>query len=608
MVALSHATARELGYAPPPDSEDAKRPFVEVSGRKGLGVKADDLLDTLIEKAGGEVAKRNPELSDRRRRAHRRSMIAIAAVRYFLIKFSRGKVIAFDLDEALSFEGESGPYIQYAVVRANNIFQKLQQRDGLDEARCWRRWRDVPAGELTGDNGNHELWSLVLEAARLDEVVEQVIRTLEFSVLAKYAFALAQAFNAFYHPLADPERGARRRAALARGGGHLPAQPADAGARPDGRRRSGADVARMPVIAIAPCSKLHDYEEAVAPRRRRGRCVSTRTRAPPADVIAPASTGMLLTGGGDVLPSLYGEAAHPDVRRRGDRTRRLRARAGAPRARRRPAALRHLPRHPGAERRAAAARSCRTFPIKSARLVESRHCASRRTRSRTTSGSPSGSLLESLMRERLEGDTCPVNSRHHQAPRRARQRTRGHRDRARRRHRSDRGSRRSASASACSGTRRTSVGPASSGRCSKGSSKAAQRDHAVTPADRLRELLRRPGILVMPGCHDAMSARLIEEAGFEIGFMSGFAVSASRLGMPDTGLISYGEMVDQGRNICRAVSIPMIGDGDTGFGSAQNIKRTGARLRERRVRLHHARGSGRAEALRPHRRQVGRRA
>jgi 2-methylisocitrate lyase-like PEP mutase family enzyme len=96
----------------------------------------------------------------------------------------------------------------------------------------------------------------------------------------------------------------------------------------------------------------------------------------------------------------------------------------------------------------------------------------------------------------------------------------------------------------------------------------------VTPADRLRDLLRRPGILVMPGCHDAMSARLIEEAGFEIGFMSGFAVSASRLGMPDTGLISYGEMVEQGRNVCRAVSIPMIGDGDTGFGSAQNIKRT----------------------------------
>ena len=78
----------------------------------------------------------------------------------------------------------------------------------------------------------------------------------------------------------------------------------------------------------------------------------------------------------------------------------------------------------------------------------------------------------------------------------------------------------------------------------------------------------------MPGCHDAISASLIQESGFEIGFMSGFAVSASRLGMPDTGLISYGELVDQGTNICRAVTIPMIGDGDTGFGSAQNIKRT----------------------------------
>jgi len=96
----------------------------------------------------------------------------------------------------------------------------------------------------------------------------------------------------------------------------------------------------------------------------------------------------------------------------------------------------------------------------------------------------------------------------------------------------------------------------------------------MTAAARLRTLLARPGLVTMPGCHDAMSARLIEDAGFELGFMSGFAVSASRLGMPDTGLISYGEMVDQGRNICRAVSIPLIGDGDTGFGSAQNIKRT----------------------------------
>src|SRR5687768_12598136 len=150
MVALSHATARELGFAPPPDSEDAKRPFVEVSGRKGLGVKADDLLDTMIRKASAEVAKRNPELpaEDTERTARR---IAIAAVRYFLIKFSRGKVIAFDLDEALSFEGESGPYIQYAVVRANNIFQKVQQRDGLDEAALVQTLRDISTAELRSE-------------------------------------------------------------------------------------------------------------------------------------------------------------------------------------------------------------------------------------------------------------------------------------------------------------------------------------------------------------------------------------------------------------------------------------------------------------------------
>ena len=200
MVALSHATARELGFAPAPDSEDAKRPFVEVSGRKGLGVKADDLLDTVIKKAGEEVAKRNQELSETEvaRTAH---MIGIAAVRYFLVKFSRGKVIAFDLEEALSFQGESGPYIQYAIVRINNIFRKLQERDGLDEAALVAPLATTPAGELTGDNG-HELWSLVLEAARLDEVVEQVVASLEFSVLAKYAYGLAQAFNAFYnlHP------------------------------------------------------------------------------------------------------------------------------------------------------------------------------------------------------------------------------------------------------------------------------------------------------------------------------------------------------------------------------------------------------------------------
>lgn len=212
MVALSHATARELGFAPAPDSEDAKRPFVEVSGRKGLGVKADDLLDRVIDKAEAEVARRNPELapSEHRRIAE---MIGTAAVRYFMIKYSRTKVIAFDIDEALSFEGESGPYLQYALVRAASIFHKLRDREGLTEDAILATLAATSPAALDGHDGDHELWSLVLEASRLDEIVEQVVRSLEFSVLGKYAFGLAQLFNAFYHksPILNEERADVRR-------------------------------------------------------------------------------------------------------------------------------------------------------------------------------------------------------------------------------------------------------------------------------------------------------------------------------------------------------------------------------------------------------------
>jgi len=212
MVALSHATAKELGIAPPPGSDDAKRPFVEVSGRKGQGVKADDLIDRVIEKALVEVERRQPDLpaADGRKIAED---IGIAAVRYFLIKYSRTKVITFDIDEALSFEGESGPYLQYAVVRANNIFQKLQDRLGLDEAALLAPLPTALPDAINGADGDHELWGLVLEASRLDDVVEQVVRTLEFAVLAKYGFGLAQLFNAFYHraPILNEERDDVRR-------------------------------------------------------------------------------------------------------------------------------------------------------------------------------------------------------------------------------------------------------------------------------------------------------------------------------------------------------------------------------------------------------------
>ncbi len=210
MVTLTHNTARQLGYTL--SAEDAARPFVEVSGRKGLGVKADDLLDVLEKKAGEEVAKRNPDLSaDETRRIA--EAIAIAAVRYFMIRFSRGKVIAFDIDEALNFEGESGPYLQYAVVRANNIFQKLRDREGVLEAEFLGPLTGTPAEELNGEAHGHDLWALVLDASRLDEVAEQAVRTLEFSVLAKYAFGLAQTFNAFYHrfPILNEERDDARR-------------------------------------------------------------------------------------------------------------------------------------------------------------------------------------------------------------------------------------------------------------------------------------------------------------------------------------------------------------------------------------------------------------
>ncbi len=209
MVALSHATARELGYDV---AADADRPFVEVSGRKGQGVKADDLLDRLTDKAAIEVARRNTELSTEETRTIA-AAIATAAVRYFMVKFSRGKVIVFDIDEALSFEGESGPYLQYAAVRANNIFHKLQERYGLDEAAVVAAVSTLAPDALQGDDDEaHELWGLILEAARLDEVAEQSVRTLELSVLAKYAFGLAQTFNGFYHKysILNEEREDRR--------------------------------------------------------------------------------------------------------------------------------------------------------------------------------------------------------------------------------------------------------------------------------------------------------------------------------------------------------------------------------------------------------------
>jgi len=187
MVALTPRCAMEMGYAV--SEEDQQRSYIEVSGRKGFGVKADDLLDKLIEAAQSEVDARHAELSEEERRVIA-TQIAIGALRYFMLKFTKQSVIAFDFREALSFEGETGPYVQYAVVRATNIFRKA----GV-----------VPEEALTariaGDafDGNDDLWSLWLAAGQTAKVIEQCIATTEPAALTKHAFQLAQQFNNFYH-------------------------------------------------------------------------------------------------------------------------------------------------------------------------------------------------------------------------------------------------------------------------------------------------------------------------------------------------------------------------------------------------------------------------
>ena len=207
-VTLTPAAAGELGMEL--SEADAQRQQIGMSGRKGLGVKADDLIDRLEESALKEVEARHQDLSDeaRRRIAHQ---IAVAALRYFLLKYTRTSIIAFDFKEALSFDGETGPYIQYAVVRANNIFRKLGRRPEEirdDFAKCSAQ--DINEF-FSGDSGN-DLWSLVYFAARLDEVTQVAAAGFEPTHIAKYAFQLAKQFNLFYHNyhILSEESAARR--------------------------------------------------------------------------------------------------------------------------------------------------------------------------------------------------------------------------------------------------------------------------------------------------------------------------------------------------------------------------------------------------------------
>jgi arginyl-tRNA synthetase len=191
MVAMTPRCAIEVGYTL--SEEELAGPFIEVSGRKGHGVKADDLIDKLIEAAQAQVDSRNPELAQAER-TQIATQIAVGALRYFMLRFSRNTVIAFDFKDALSFEGETGPYIQYAIVRATNIFRKA----GTTEEAALAAVAGLDLSALATEEGT-SLWETWLLASRLTAVIELAIATAEPAHLARYAFQLAQQFNNFYH-------------------------------------------------------------------------------------------------------------------------------------------------------------------------------------------------------------------------------------------------------------------------------------------------------------------------------------------------------------------------------------------------------------------------
>ncbi len=206
MVALTPRCAAELGYHL--SDEDKGRSYIEVSGRKGFGVKADDLLDTLIASAKKEVDSRNVELHEHARQKIA-IQIAVGALRYFMLKYTKPSVIAFDFKDALSFEGDTGPYAQYAVVRATNIFRK----GDIDPERFSAESIDF-AKYLTG---NDEIWELWLASSKTSYIIDQAISTTEPAYVAKHAFQLAQLFNAFYHrhPILSESDEARKKFLLA---------------------------------------------------------------------------------------------------------------------------------------------------------------------------------------------------------------------------------------------------------------------------------------------------------------------------------------------------------------------------------------------------------
>ncbi len=202
VVALTPRCALEMDYEIPP--EDAKKPYIEVSGRKGQGVKADDLIDQLIARAGEETAARHPEMAGTAEFHDMVNKIAVSALRYFLLRFTRSTVIAFDFKDALNFEGETGPYAQYAVVRVNGILRKSAELhpefESVDAANLLRlESGEIDATKFLAMPSGDDLWELIVLAGSLDTRVDAAIGGQEPAFLTRYAFELAQAFNIFYH-------------------------------------------------------------------------------------------------------------------------------------------------------------------------------------------------------------------------------------------------------------------------------------------------------------------------------------------------------------------------------------------------------------------------
>jgi len=190
MVALTPRCAVELGYTV--SEEDLSRPYIEVSGRKGFGVKADDLIDKLIQATRRETDSRQPDRSEEERQKVA-EQIAVGALRYFMLKFTRGTVIAFDFKDALSFEGETGPYVQYAIVRARNIFRKA----GTTPEKVLAELANLDVASLLNDAD--DIWGIWLRASKRSLTLDQCISTSEPAYVARHVFQLAQEFNNFYH-------------------------------------------------------------------------------------------------------------------------------------------------------------------------------------------------------------------------------------------------------------------------------------------------------------------------------------------------------------------------------------------------------------------------